>query len=600
MQLRCLYAAAARRGLFVAWLYVSCLVLWSRGRYQNEELIPIAVNKVSPYNSPLETYPYYSVVPFCEHKAGELQHVTFSQLLQGDGVRGSVFNVFYNRSVQDVEICRRFLSPLDLSLLKSRIGQAFIYELLVDDVVIDVPLGFRLESSEGGSRYVAVTHLHFMMGYAQGYVVSVNVSTVKDLAPLPTGADRGITLVFRYSVTWVPDHSPVVARLYKGGLGRFFSRTYRGFDVQWLPIVNSFIFFGFIAVVLLLVVLRILRVAWLRWLLSLDDTQPSEEESGWKLLYADVFRVPSYPLLLSAFVGSGFQILLMVLLAFLFFAVSPPAGSWVREKLTVCGYPLTYLAAGYTSARLYHSMGGVRWKSATLATALLYTGSVVALWQMLDLLSNLDKRVPKLPFTITSDAFVFWLFETLPFAFLGGLVGRHCGWCGAKKRTALSWPASTTPRVIPSSSWARFPLIHSLFVGIIPSGVLLVTLHYVLASLWGPYVNTLNVVFFAAFLLHVYVTGLLSILFTYVHLNEEDYRWWWRSFVSGGSVGVYFFLYSVYYFFSFSHKWTLMKGVFFFSYALIIAWGIFQMMGFVTFSVNYWFVSYLYSRVKTD
>lgn len=39
---------------------------------------------------------------------------------------------------------------------------------------------------------------------------------------------------------------------------------------------------------------------------------------------------------------------------------------------------------------------------------------------------------------------------------------------------------------------------------------------------------------------------------TYFQLNGEDYRWWWRSFLVGGSMGFYLFLYSVVWFFQVS------------------------------------------------
>ena len=37
------------------------------------------------------------------------------------------------------------------------------------------------------------------------------------------------------------------------------------------------------------------------------------EETGWKLVHGDVFRPPQYPMLLVACIGSGLQLLCMVL-----------------------------------------------------------------------------------------------------------------------------------------------------------------------------------------------------------------------------------------------------------------------------------------------
>jgi len=39
-----------------------------------------------------------------------------------------------------------------------------------------------------------------------------------------------------------------------------------------------------------------------------------------------------------------------------------------------------------------------------------------------------------------------------------------------------------------------------------------------------------------------------TILLCYFHLCNEDYRWWWRSFLTSGFTAVYFFVYSIHYY----------------------------------------------------
>ena len=36
----------------------------------------------------------------------------------------------------------------------------------------------------------------------------------------------------------------------------------------------------------------------------------------------------------------------------------------------------------------------------------------------------------------------------------------------------------------------------------------------------------------------------------YFQLGREDHRWWWRSFFSGGSTGLFVYAYSFFYFFN--------------------------------------------------
>ena len=42
---------------------------------------------------------------------------------------------------------------------------------------------------------------------------------------------------------------------------------------------------------------------------------PTQEESGWKLVHADVFRPPSFPICLVASLGTGMQLLAMACIA---------------------------------------------------------------------------------------------------------------------------------------------------------------------------------------------------------------------------------------------------------------------------------------------
>jgi hypothetical protein len=49
-----------------------------------------------------------------------------------------------------------------------------------------------------------------------------------------------------------------------------------------------------------------------------EQTEEAQEEFGWKLVHGDVFRPPANPMLLAVFLGSGSQILIMVVVTLLF------------------------------------------------------------------------------------------------------------------------------------------------------------------------------------------------------------------------------------------------------------------------------------------
>ena len=40
----------------------------------------------------------------------------------------------------------------------------------------------------------------------------------------------------------------------------------------------------------------------------MDNSEDAQEEFGWKLVHGDVFRPPTFGMLLSVFLGSGVQV----------------------------------------------------------------------------------------------------------------------------------------------------------------------------------------------------------------------------------------------------------------------------------------------------
>ena len=50
-------------------------------------------------------------------------------------------------------------------------------------------------------------------------------------------------------------------------------------------------------------------------------------------------------------------------------------------------------------------------------------------------------------------------------------------------------------------------------------------------------VYTIYSILFIVFIILIIVTAFITIALTYFQLAVEDHRWWWRSFMCGGSTG---------------------------------------------------------------
>ena len=59
-----------------------------------------------------------------------------------------------------------------------------------------------------------------------------------------------------------------------------------------------------------------------------------------------------------------------------------------------------------------------------------------------------------------------------------------------------------------------------------------VELYYIFATTWGHEQYTLYGILFVVYIILLSVTVCISIALTYFQLSSEDYRWWWRSFLS--------------------------------------------------------------------
>lgn len=136
----------------------------------------------------------------------------------------------------------------------------------------------------------------------------------------------------------------------------------------------------------------------------------------------------------------------------------------------------------------------------------------------------------------------------------------------AKLRPALSWLSAegvggalltrpfhcrrTTkfPREIPPLPWYRAAPAQMAMAGFLPFSAIYIELYYIFASIWGHKVYTIYSILFIVFLILIVVTAFITIALTYFQLAVEDHRWWWRSFLCGGSTAFFVLGYCFFYY----------------------------------------------------
>merc|ERR1719223_1506483 len=102
-------------------------------------------------------------------------------------------------------------------------------------------------------------------------------------------------LSFSYSVHWVDlPHIPPSQAL-EIQLKSTMPHGHQNMDIHWLAIINSFVLMLLILSLFLLIIIRVVRSDLSHYLQIPDEELNAvEEETGWKLLHADVFRSPKH------------------------------------------------------------------------------------------------------------------------------------------------------------------------------------------------------------------------------------------------------------------------------------------------------------------
>ena len=148
----------------------------------------------------------------------------------------------------------------------------------------------------------------------------------------------------------------------------------------------------------------------------------------------------------------------------------------------------------------------------------------------------------------------------------------------------------------------RLSITHSLLIWLShTSFLLLVTFYFfVMCAVW---LHQLYFVFgflFIVLMILVVTCAEITIVMCYFQLCNEDYRWWWRSYLSAGSSGVYLFLYSIWYFFTKLNITGFTASALYFSYMAMVSLTFAMLTGSIGFFACLWFVRKIYAAIKVD
>ncbi|KAL3633428.1 Transmembrane 9 superfamily member 8 [Castilleja foliolosa] len=596
----------------------------------------VKVNKLTSIKTQLP-YSYYTL-PFCRPSTIIDNRENLGEVLRGDRIENSPYE-FKMREPQMCNIvCRFTLDAKSAKEFKEKIEDEYRVNMILDNLPLVVPiprseqegppiyqLGFHvgLKGQYSGTkeeRYFLHNHLSFTVKFHKDQltnsarIVGFEVSpySVKHeyegkwvdnirLTSCDPHAQRIVTssntpqeveekqeVIFTYDVSFQESEVKWASRW-----DTYLLMT--DDQIHWFSIVNSLMIVLFLSGMVAMIMLRTLYRDISRYN-ELETQEEAQEETGWKLVHADVFRPPANSDLLCVYVGTGVQFLGMVLVTMMFAVLgflSPSNRGGLMTAMLLL-WAIMGIFAGYAAARLYKMFKGAEWKRIALRTSVLFPFTVFSVFFVLNALIWGQKSSGAVPFG-TMFALVFlWFGISVPLVYLGSYVGF--------KKPAIEDPVKTNkiPRQIPEQAWYMNPMFSILIGGILPFGAVFIELFFILTSIW---LNQFYYIFgflFIVFIILLVTCSEITVVLCYFQLCSEDYLWWWRSYLTSGSSALYLFLYATFYFFTKLDITKPVSGALYFGYMLIASYAFFVLTGTIGFYACFWFTRLIYSSVKID
>mmetsp|Transcript_6439 Transcript_6439/g.10203 ORF Transcript_6439/g.10203 Transcript_6439/m.10203 type:complete len:636 (+) Transcript_6439:71-1978(+) len=603
--------------------------------FETRENVPLQVTALTSTKKQLPV-DYYDL-PFCKPEKIKKAAENLGEVLEGDVITSSPYELEMKVPDACKVLCRRELNQKEMNAFKSVIKENYRVHWLVDNLPVAMyhekfdyysrgfPVGFTMVGEEGDRRHYLNNHARIVIAYHEdpdsfqgarvvGFEVvpfSVKHSyedaafdpqlttlhtcnemtpAVNDLETLMS-ADAPGEVIFTYDVKWVRSEVQWSQRwdvYLKGNPNE---------EIHYFSILNSLMIVLFLSGVVGMIMVRTLRRDIASYNEGAASAEEAGEESGWKLVHGDVFRPPERgATALAALVGQGMQLLALatavLLLALAGFLSPANRGGLLTAVLTL--YVLGGAFSGYYAARLFKFFGKKEWKRCTLTTALLYPGAVFAIFLFLDVVEQWEGSSAAVSFGTLVGMLALWLGVCTPLVFAGAFHGF--------KKPAYEAPVRTHnfPRFIPECQWYNKPAVSIALGGILPFGAVCIELFFIMSALWLHQIYYVFGFLMAVLLILALTCAEIAVVLCYAQLCAEDYRWWWRCFCASGSCAAYLLLYGVWYFATQLDVDSAAGTLVYFGYMALIAAAFFLMTGTVGHYGALWFLRKIYASIKVD
>ncbi|XP_010523531.1 PREDICTED: transmembrane 9 superfamily member 2-like [Tarenaya hassleriana] len=529
-------------------------------RYKEADSVPLYANKVGPFHNPSETYRYFDL-PFCVPDGVKEKKEALGEVLNGDRLVSAPYKLNFREEKDSEVYCKKKLSKDEVKQFRRAVEKDFYFQMYYDDLPIWGFIGKvdkERKSDPSEFKYFLYKHIQFEILYNKDHVIEIS-ARMDPHSLVDLTEDKEVDAEFMYTVKWKETEIPFEKRMEKYSMS---SSLPHHLEIHWFSIINScvtvLLLTGFLATILM----RVLKNDFMKYAQD-EEAADDQEETGWKYIHGDVFRFPKHKSLFAACLGSGTQLFTLTVFIFMLALVGVfyPYNRGALFTALVVIYALTSGIAGYTAASFYGQLEGKNWVRNLLLTGCLFCGPLFLTFCFLNTVAIAYNATAALPFGTIMVIVLIWTLVTSPLLVLGGIAGKN-------SKAEFQAPCRTTkyPREIPPLPWYRSAIPQMAMAGFLPFSAIYIELYYIFASVWGHRIYTIYSILFIVFIILLIVTAFITVALTYFQLAAEDHEWWWRSFLCGGSTGMFIYGYCVYYYYGRSDMTGFMQTSFFFGY----------------------------------
>jgi len=184
---------------------------------------------------------------------------------------------------------------------------------------------------------------------------------------------------------------------------------------------------------------------------------------------------------------------------------------------------------------------------------------------------------------------------TTPLAFTGSYFGFRA------ERIIAPTKTNQIERYIPREKTLHNSMpVRVAIGGLLPFGSVFIELYFIMGALWLHQIYYVMGFVLAVLIILSLSCAMVSIVLCYLQLCSEDYRWWWNSFWTSASAGIYLFLYSLWYLTSQLDLVGFLPVVVYLTYMGIISMAFSLYCGSIGLLSSFWFCLKIYDAVKID